>query len=182
MTEKTEDNEPIVIQETIRKNNGEKIIKKYIEINKFIKNKNSTWLEVINPENMHSSAMAIIPKNNWKGKYFNRILKIHNSLHHKNIINIEHCFQDSENFYLLTEICHNGCLDDLIERRKKLSESEVKYYILKIFDLLKYLKKNNVIHRDLKLSYLLISDKMEIKISDFFCSIQFNLNENKITR
>ena len=130
---------------------------------------------------MHSSAMAIIPKNNPKGKNFNRILKIHNSLHHKNIINIEHYFQDSENFYLLTEICHNGCLDDLIERRKKLSESEVKYYILQIIDLLKYLKKNNVIHRDLKLSHLLISDKMEIKISDFFCSIQFNLNENKIT-
>ena len=34
-------------------------------------------------------------------------IKIHRSLHQTNIVNFEHFFEDSENVYILLEICTN---------------------------------------------------------------------------
>ena len=44
------------------------------------------------------------------------------SLHHSNIVAFEHYFEDSENVYLLIEICQNQTLNELLKRRKKLTE------------------------------------------------------------
>ena len=34
-------------------------------------------------------------------------IKIHRSLHHQNIVNFEHFFEDAENVYILLEMCNN---------------------------------------------------------------------------
>jgi len=94
-------------------------------------------------------------------------IKIHKSLHHPNIVAFEHYFEDSENVYLLIEICHNQTLNELLKRRKKLTELEVQCYAVQIIKALKYLHSHRVIHRDLKLGNLFISEKMEIKVGDF---------------
>jgi serine/threonine protein kinase len=55
---------------------------------------------------------------------------------------------------------------DLLKRRKRVSEPEVRYYMIQILDAVKYMHSEQVIHRDLKLGNLFIKD-MQVKIGDF---------------
>ncbi len=68
---------------------------------------------------------------------------------------------------MLLELCVNQTLNDLVRRRRKLTELETRCYILQIIEGLRYLHEHRVIHRDLKLSNLFLSEKMELKIADF---------------
>ena len=168
--DKPADNQSIV-EEKITKVNGEVQIKKYIKGRLLGKGGFAKCYEFINQETDHSSAAKIIPKKSLvksraKQKLISEI-KIHKSLHHPNIVAFEHYFEDSENVYLLIEICLNQTLNELLKRRKKLTELEVQCYAVQIIKALKYLHAHRVIHRDLKLGNLFISDKMEIKVGDF---------------
>ena len=168
--EKQADNQSI-IEEKITKVNGEVQIRKYIKGRLLGKGGFAKCYEFINQETNHSSAAKIIPKKSLvksraKQKLISEI-KIHKSLHHPNIVQFEHYFEDSENVYLLIEICHNQTLNELLKRRKKLTELEVQCYAIQIVKALKYLHSHRVIHRDLKLGNLFISEKMEIKVGDF---------------
>ena len=174
MSDKDKDKAPenqSIIEEKITKVNGEIQIKKYIKGRLLGKGGFAKCYEFINQENDHSSAAKIIPKKSLvksraKQKLISEI-KIHKSLHHPNIVAFEHYFEDSENVYLLIEICLNQTLNELLKRRKKLTELEVQCYAVQIIKALKYLHNHRVIHRDLKLGNLFISDKMEIKVGDF---------------
>ena len=127
--------------------------------------------ELIDEETNHLSAAKIIPKKNLiksraKQKLISEI-KIHKSIHHENIVNFEHYFEDTENVYILIEICHNKTLNDLLKRRKKLTELEVQYYVLQMVKALQYLHNLKIIHRDLKLANLFLSENMKLKLGDF---------------
>jgi polo-like kinase 1 len=52
-------------------------------------------------------------------------IKIHKSLKHENVVTFEHFFEDSENVYILLELCTNQTTNELIKRRKRLTEFEV---------------------------------------------------------
>ena len=52
-------------------------------------------------------------------------IKIHKSLHHPQIVAFEHYFEDTENVYILLEMCQNQTLNELLKRRKRLTEIEV---------------------------------------------------------
>ena len=75
-------------------------------------------------------------------------IKIHKSLNNQNIVKFEHVFEDHENVYILLEICTNQTLNELIKRRKRLTEMEVQYYLSQIVQSLTYLHHNKVIHRE----------------------------------
>jgi len=51
-------------------------------------------------------------------------------------------------------------MNELLKRRKRLHEIEVKCYTHQIINALKYLHSHRIIHRDLKLGNLFINDKM----------------------
>ena len=59
-------------------------------------------------------------------------IKIHQHLHHPNIVRFYHSFQDRHNVYILLELCSNQSLMELIKTRKRLTESEVRFYMLQI--------------------------------------------------
>lgn len=65
------------------------------------------------------------------------------------------------------ELCQNQTINEQIKRRKRLTEIEVMTYLIQLVNSIQFLHKNKVIHRDLKLGNLLLSDKMEIKLGDF---------------
>ena len=109
---------------------------------------------------------ASLTKSRAKQKLMSEI-KIHRSLHQINVVSFEHFFEDPDNVYILLEMCHNQTLNELIKRRKRLTELEVQCYIIQIIAALKYLHSHRVIHRDLKLGNLFLTDKMELKIGDF---------------
>ena len=58
-------------------------------------------------------------------------------------------------------------MNELLRRRKRLTELEVQCYITQMISALKNLHGHKVIHRDLKLGNLFLSEKMEIKVGDF---------------
>ena len=51
-------------------------------------------------------------------------IRIHRSLHHPNVVGFEHFFEDSENVYILLELCSNQTLNEMVKRRKRLTELE----------------------------------------------------------
>ena len=57
-------------------------------------------------------------------------IKIHRSVKHANVAQFIHFFEDSENVYILLELCSNHSLNELLKRRKRLHELEVKCYTL----------------------------------------------------
>jgi polo-like kinase 1 len=75
-------------------------------------------------------------------------IRIHRSLHPKNVVNFENYFEDADNIYILLEMCRNHTLNELLKRRKKLQEIEVKYYIKQILEGVKYLHEHKIIHRE----------------------------------
>lgn len=94
-------------------------------------------------------------------------IKIHRSLHHTNIVRFEHFFEDENNVYIMLELCTNQSLNDLVRRRKRLIELEVQCYLSQVLSALKYMHSHRVIHRDIKLGNIFLSDKMEIKMGDY---------------
>lgn len=94
-------------------------------------------------------------------------IKLHKKLHHQNIVNFEHFFEDKENVYILLELCSNQTLNELLKRRKRLTDLEVQCYIIQIIKALKYIHNHKIIHRDLKLGNLFINNKLELKLGDF---------------
>ncbi|CAI2382601.1 unnamed protein product [Moneuplotes crassus] len=89
-----------------------------------------------------------------------------------NITKLYQYFEDAKNVYILLELCENLSLDMLVKRRIRLREVEVRCYLAQIINGLKQLKRLNVIHRDLKLGNLFLTNKMEVKIGDFGLAVQ----------
>ena len=58
-------------------------------------------------------------------------------------------------------------LNELIKRRKRITEIEARFYLRQIALALKDFQEQRIIHRDLKLGNLLLTGDMEIRISDF---------------
>ena len=164
------ENDDIII-EKITKNTDEFIIKRYRKIRVLGKGGFARCYEVFDEQNHQSLAAKIIPKKNLiksraKQKLISEI-KIHKSINHENIVKFEHYFEDAEYVYLLIELCHNQTLHELLKRRKKLTELEVQYYILQLIKALQYLHNLKIIHRDLKLANLFISESMNLKLIYF---------------
>ena len=156
----------------IDNNNNDKELKKYQQGKLIGKGKYSKCYEFIDKNNNHISAVKIIPKNNLgiEQKFISKIkneIQILKSVHHENIIEFEKVYENEDNIYIFTEICKNNSLENLLKQRKTLTELEVRYYLSQILNGLKYLYLRNIMHRDLNLNNIFISDEMTIKIGDF---------------
>jgi len=86
---------------------------------------------------------------------------------HPNIVKFKECFEDKSNIYMILELCSNKSLMETIRKRKQLTESEARFYIVQILGAVKYMHSRNVIHRDLKLGNIFLDDNMNLKIGDF---------------
>lgn len=111
-------------------------------------------------------AKALIKNEKTKTKLLLEI-KIHKSLKHFNIVNFVDCFEDDVNVYILLEICPNQSLMELLKTRKRVSEPEVRYFLVQVIGAVKYLHSRRVIHRDLKLGNIFFDPDMNLKLGDF---------------
>uniref|UniRef100_A0A8D2PM91 Serine/threonine-protein kinase PLK1 n=1 Tax=Zosterops lateralis melanops TaxID=1220523 RepID=A0A8D2PM91_ZOSLA len=94
-------------------------------------------------------------------------IAIHRSLSHRHVVGFQSFFEDDDFVYVVLELCRRRSLLELHKRRKALSEPEVRYYLRQTILGCQYLHSHRVIHRDLKLGNLFLSDDMEVKIGDF---------------
>lgn len=88
----------------------------------------------------------------------------------------ETSFEDADCYYIIMELCPNQTLNELLRRRKRLTEIEAQCYLFQLASALDYLHKNKIIHRDLKLSNLFLSDRMEIKVGDLGLAAKLSSN------
>lgn len=105
--------------------------------------------------------------------------KFNNSLNYKYICKCYNTFKDNDNAYFILEYQPNKTLNELISNRYSLSEIEIKHYCYELLLAIEYLHNRNIIHRDIKLSNVLLSDKMEVKLCDFGLAIGNNAITSK---
>ncbi|UYV65734.1 PLK2, partial [Cordylochernes scorpioides] len=113
-----------------------------------------------------------------------REIELHRSLQHPNIVHFHHFFSDAHNIYIILENCsrkslvHVLCgleymccvmqsLVHVLKHRKSLTEPEVRYYLRQLCAGVAYIHDRHVIHRDLKLGNMLLTESMRLKIADF---------------
>ena len=116
-------------------------------------------------------------------KRLNNEIALQSQLSHENIVNLILSFEDEENIYLLLELCPGGELFSYLKSEGKLSESETKRICYQIVEGICYLHNKNIIHRDLKLGNILLSEnKSKVKIGDFGLAVQLkDFEEERIT-
>ena len=94
-------------------------------------------------------------------------IDIYEFLKHENIVDQKTHFSHNGIQYLIFEFCENKDLSNLIEKRKRLKEIEVQYYITQLISALIHLHERDIIHRDLKLGNIFLTEKMKLKLGDF---------------
>ena len=163
--------DPSIIEEVIPISKGKTKIRKY-KIGRFLgKGGFAKCYELICLDNNKIFAAKMIAKGSLKSERQKQKLvteiKIHKSCHYPNIVAFEHNFEDTDNVYILLELCQNQTLNEVQVRRKILTELEVQCYTIQLVKALQYLHSHRIIHRDLKLGNLFLNDKMELKVGDF---------------
>jgi len=110
-------------------------------------------------------------------------IEILKSMNSPNIIRLLDVKKSPKHFYLITEYCNGGDLQKFLRTHKRFEEHIVQQIIWQVSQGLKEIANRRVLHRDLKLSNLLISYKGEeswIKIGDFgFAQVLANKGEAK---
>ena len=107
---------------------------------------------------------------------------IQKSIHYPGIVEIKDSFENFEFVFILFEYCQNDTLEQLINKErdpKKLTEKETQCYMLQLIISLNYLHKNNIIHRNLDISNLLLDKDMKLKIGSFRLAYQLKNNTDK---
>ena len=127
-------------------------------------------------------------------QYFNNEIFILKHLNHPNIIAFKSLIDYKTDFYLSTEYCNGGNLEQAMKYhletfKKPISENIARYFIYNILLGIIYLNKNNLIHRDIKSDNILLNYeneedlithnflKAKIKIIDFGFARYLEQNE-----
>ena len=109
-------------------------------------------------------------------KCINREIGIIVMFNHKNIIKLHDLNESERNYYLIFEYANGGDLNTLIQKKGCLPESSIRNIAKQIINGLDEIYEKNAIHRDIKLSNILLNFESEndrrlntptVKIGDF---------------
>ena len=73
-------------------------------------------------------------------------IRIHKTMEHPHIVKLQHYFEDKENVYIILELCPNLSLNDMIKRRRRFTDIEVKCYVRQLLEATQYMHAQKVIH------------------------------------
>ncbi|KAF8034178.1 hypothetical protein BT93_C0452 [Corymbia citriodora subsp. variegata] len=90
---------------------------------------------------------------------------------HSNLVRFYDAFEDSDNVYVVMELCEGGeLLDKILSRGGKYSEDDAKAVIVQILNVVAFCHLQGVVHRDLKpenFLYTLKDENSQLKAIDF---------------
>lgn len=101
-------------------------------------------------------------------------ISIHRKLKHQHVVEFVKSFEDDNLIYMIQALCSNHSLRDLHKARGVVSLAECRYFISQILKGAQYIHEKKYIHRDLKLTNILIDKNMQMKICDFGLAIHLN--------
>lgn len=145
---------------------GIKQIKDYRLLKELGRGANGIVYEAVEDKSNKFVAIKAIPNEKLNNQrlmeQFKKELKTLYRLSHKNIIKIVGVEKTINNVYLILEYCNGGTLYDYTQYYKKtfkarLPELIVQKIIKQVIEGLKFMHKNNIIHRDIKLENILIN-------------------------
>nr|XP_023672273.1 serine/threonine-protein kinase PLK3-like [Paramormyrops kingsleyae] len=88
-------------------------------------------------------------------------------LQHRHVVSFSHYTEDENFMYIFMELCSRGSMLDIVQERESLTNAEVRYYMRQLISALKYMHDEGLVHRDLKLENLLVTENMELRLADF---------------
>lgn len=104
-----------------------------------------------------------------------REIKIQQSLDHPNVVKLYDYFYDESNYYLVLEYCSKGEIYTHFQQyKKKLNESEIRTFGKQALLALAHVHSRGIVHRDIKMGNLLLSENKELKLADFGLSIELS--------
>jgi len=96
-------------------------------------------------------------------------------------MHVNEILEDTDNYYIVTEILEGGELFDRIIEVKKFNEEKAAHILNQVLLAINYMHKNNLTHRDLKPENILLEskdmEKLDVKIADFGFSCIFDPEE-----
>lgn len=98
-------------------------------------------------------------------------------LDHPNIMKIFELYEDSHNFYVVSELIRGGELFDYITNKQSLSETLAATIMKQVLSAVNYLHRHNIVHRDLKPENVLLEKvtdsvtEINLKLIDFGTSV-----------
>ena len=170
-----------MITQVKEKFSGEKKIETYIKGKIIGTGGFSKCYKLYNVQDKKIYAAKEIIKNKSSYDRIKNEIDIYEYLKHDNIVNQKEHFIYNDTQYLIFEFCENRDLSHLIDKRKKLKEIEVQYYITQLIQALIHLHDRNIVHRDLKLGNIFLTGKMELKLGDFGLAKKLSFRDEKIS-
>uniref|UniRef100_M4BPY6 Protein kinase domain-containing protein n=1 Tax=Hyaloperonospora arabidopsidis (strain Emoy2) TaxID=559515 RepID=M4BPY6_HYAAE len=105
-------------------------------------------------------------------------------LHHPQIVQIRGSYEDKEHLYMVMQLCEGKELyEQLYQEQRKFTETDVRKVIRALLRALVFLHSNSIIHRDLKLENLLLTDAADpgsIRLCNFGLSTRLQRGEKLI--
>lgn len=86
---------------------------------------------------------------------------------HPNIVNFENSFENGKYICLILELCERKSVAQYLRNKDVMSEKEVSDIMYGIISGVGHLHNAGVIHRDLKLGNILMSQDNTVKVGDF---------------
>ena len=103
---------------------------------------------------------------NMKSKFLSEA-KIQAQLLHPNVVNIMNFIEEDDETYLIMEYIAGEILEELLQRKNKLSIEEALNISKGILSALKYMHSKGLAHRDIKPSNIMFNKEGVVKVTDF---------------
>lgn len=104
-------------------------------------------------------------------------------LRHRNIVEMIEVVvgRDLNNMFLVMRYCEQDLATLIDNMKRPFTEAQVKCIMIQLLDGVAYLHRNYIIHRDLKVSNLLLTDKGCLKVADFGLARTFGVPARPLT-